>query len=142
MLLRYITYLRYLIITFFYNKDNASFYFVKSIYNKIGIIAARFGANLFKVALLCCSLVFIIEIFYCINIGPTFVDPYLYPLNLYPTPQIVSINCGLELSCSIFSLIFLICTVTVEISPIDSSPHTSLNKSSFEYTLFGCFARK
>ena len=101
MLLRSITYLRYLIITFFYNKDNASFYFVKSIisfyfvksiYNKIGIIAARFGANLFKVALLCCSLVFIIEIFYCINIGPTFVDPYLYPLNLYPTPQMVSIN--------------------------------------------------
>ena len=29
----------------------------------VGIIAAWFGANLFKVALLCCTLVFIIEYF-------------------------------------------------------------------------------
>ncbi len=40
-----------------------------------------------------------------------------HTLNLYPYPQLVSIYCGFEGSVSIFSRIFLICTVTVAFSP-------------------------
>ena len=53
-----------------------------------------------------------------------------YNLNLYPTPQIVSIYCGLLVFISIFSRIFLICTVTVAISPTDSISQISRNNSS------------
>src|SRR5690606_28470155 len=53
-----------------------------------------------------------------------------YFLNRYPTPQIVSINCGLDGSSSIFSLIFLIWTVTVVVSPIESYPQIRSNKCS------------
>lgn len=60
--------------------------------------------------------------------------PLCYTLNRYPTPHIVSIYCGLDVSNSIFSLIFLICTVTVAISPIDSISQISRNNSSFVYT--------
>ena len=55
-------------------------------------------------------------------------------LNRYPTPQIVSIYCGFAVLNSIFSRIFLICTVTVAISPIDSISQILLNNSSFVYT--------
>ena len=57
-----------------------------------------------------------------------------YTLNLYPTPQIVSIYCGCEVSYSIFSRIFLICTVTVAMSPIDSISQISRKSSSLLYT--------
>ena len=59
---------------------------------------------------------------------------YFYTLNLYPTPHIVSIYCGLDVSTSTFSRIFLICTVTVAISPMDSISQISRNNSSLEYT--------
>ena len=51
----------------------------------------------------------------------------MYPAVYYgtSTPQMVSIYCGLEVSYSIFSRIFLICTVTVAISPIDSMSQIS-----------------
>ena len=66
---------------------------------------------------------------------------YFYTLNRYPTPHIVSIYCGLDVSTSTFSRIFLICTVTVAISPMDSISQISRNNSSFEYTWFGWLAR-
>ena len=65
-----------------------------------------------------------------------------YNLNLYPTPQIVSIYCGLLVFISIFSRIFLICTVTVAISPTDSISQISRNNSSFVNTWFGFSAKK
>ena len=65
-----------------------------------------------------------------------------YNLNLYPTPQIVSIYCGLLVFISIFSRIFLICTVTVAISPTDSISQISRNNSSFVNTWFGFSAKR
>ena len=51
-------------------------------------------------------------------------------LNLYPTPQIVSMYCGFEVLNSIFSLIFLIWTVTVAMSPTLSMFHILAKSSS------------
>ena len=65
-----------------------------------------------------------------------------YNLKRYPTPQIVSIYCGLLVFISIFSRIFLICTVTVAISPTDSISQISRNNSSFVNTWFGFSAKK
>ena len=53
-------------------------------------------------------------------------------LKRYPTPQIVSIYCGFDVSNSIFSRIFLMCTVTVAISPIDSIFQIWRKSSSLE----------
>src|SRR5699024_5920238 len=50
-----------------------------------------------------------------------------YTLNRYPTPHMVSIYWGFAVLNSIFSRIFLICTVTVAISPIDSISQILLN---------------
>ena len=58
----------------------------------------------------------------------------VYNLNRYPTPQMVSMYCGLFVFISIFSRIFLMCTVTVAISPIDSISHILRNNSSFVNT--------
>src|SRR5471030_616541 len=58
-----------------------------------------------------------------------------YILNLYPAPHTVSIYSGLLLSNSIFSLILLICTVTVELSPTDSSPQILSSSLSLEKTI-------
>ena len=65
-----------------------------------------------------------------------------YNLKRYPTPQIVSIYCGFDVSISTFSRIFLICTVTVAISPMDSISQISRKSSSLVYTWFGFSARK
>ena len=67
---------------------------------------------------------------------------YFYTLNRYPTPHIVSIYCGLDVSTSTFSRIFLICTVTVAISPMDSISQILENSSSLVNTWLGFWARK
>ena len=54
----------------------------------------------------------------------------------------VSIYWGFAVLNSIFSRIFLICTVTVAISPMDSMSQILLNSSSFVYTWLGFCARK
>ena len=64
-----------------------------------------------------------------------------YSLKRYPTPQIVSIYCGFAVFISIFSRIFLICTVTVAISPTESIFQISLKSSSLVNTWFGFSAR-
>ena len=65
-----------------------------------------------------------------------------YTLKRYPTPQIVSIYWGFAVLNSIFSRIFLICTVTVAISPMDSISQILENSSSFVKTWLGFWARK
>lgn len=64
-----------------------------------------------------------------------------YTLKRYPTPQIVSI---LGFCCIKFDFFpdFLICTVTVAISPMDSISQILENSSSFVKTWLGFWARK
>ena len=68
--------------------------------------------------------------------------PSHHTLNRYPTPHIVSIYCGFAVLNSIFSRIFLICTVTVAISPNDSISQISRKSSSLVNTWFGFCAKK
>ena len=56
--------------------------------------------------------------------------------------QIVSMYWGLAVFISIFSRIFLICTVTVAISPMDSISQILENSSSLVNTWLGFWARK